>query len=477
MGQKVSTNRTNKFFKDFGIYTIGMLGTRVITFLMVPLYTYFVEKPSDYGIWDLCLQTCIFLLPLSTLQMREVAFRFLIETEDADKRSKIVSFIYKTLFCNLVIISLICWFYSLCFEFQYLRLAFGFLVASSIYEVACQVVRGLQRNDIYASCNVLNAFLVGLFSILFVATLKWGVNGIFWANIVARIAVIIYIELRIKIFSTFFSFKIPTGEFKNDFFKYALPLIPASLCWLFTTVSDRWFIKFLVSDDLVGIYAVAVRFTMVLQTFAVVFYQSWQETAITQYHSEDKNAFFSKVFRFYTYALTVLLIIYAFVIKMCYPVLIGENYQDSVNFLFLSGLGFVIGALSTSFFELGYQCAKETQRMLVGTVLTVLVNVALNLIITPILGVYGVITVNILTYSFLVVYRYFDTKRYFKLSISLSSVFFIPLLILATFLFYMSSGLLQCGGSLATLLLLCILIAPIELREKGKKWILLTLNR
>ena len=30
--------RSKKFIKDFGIYTVGAIGTRIITFLMVSLY-------------------------------------------------------------------------------------------------------------------------------------------------------------------------------------------------------------------------------------------------------------------------------------------------------------------------------------------------------------------------------------------------------------------------------------------------------
>ena len=69
------TNRVSKFLKDIGIYAIGNIGSKVITFLMVPLYTYFVHDTSDFGYYDLCLQVCLLLMPFVTLQLRDGAYR------------------------------------------------------------------------------------------------------------------------------------------------------------------------------------------------------------------------------------------------------------------------------------------------------------------------------------------------------------------------------------------------------------------
>ena len=103
MTQPAETNRRKKFIKDFGIYSIGVIGTRLITFLMVPLYTYFVEKPSDYGYYDLCLSICMLLIPLSTLQLREGAFRFLLGN-DKSSHAVIVNSVAWLLAKNLVIL-------------------------------------------------------------------------------------------------------------------------------------------------------------------------------------------------------------------------------------------------------------------------------------------------------------------------------------------------------------------------------------
>lgn len=458
-------SRAKDFAKSFSIYSIGVLGTRIITFLMVPLYTYFVERPSDYGTWDICLQFCIFLLPLSTLQLREASFRFLLETDNQSTHQKIVSFIYKTLFISLLSIVLIVFTASFLTDFRYLWHTFVLLLFASIHDVVCQISRGLKRNDIYVQCNLLNAFFVGLLSVIFVAFLQLSVEGIFLANILARLMVIIFVEVRLHLLSSFFSFRIDTKEIGRQILFYSVPLIPSTMCWLITTVSDRFFIRTFVSMDMNGVYAVAIRFTMILQTLALIFYQSWQESAIQQYHSDDRDMFFSKVFKIYVFALVGMLICYSFILKLNYEWLVGANYQQSKWFIYLSGVGFLFGALSSSFFELGYQCAKDTKRLLPAVVITVLINLGLNFVLTPLWGVWGVISTSILSYLFLAIYRYYDTRRYFTLYFDKNVFFLLPVIIMGGILYSLNLGMSCDICSFIVMLIIMFSFMPKEIKE------------
>jgi Na+/serine symporter len=66
------SERSSKFLKDLGIYAIGNLGSKIITFAMVPLYTFFVKDTGDFGYYDLCLTVIFLIMPFVTLQLRDV---------------------------------------------------------------------------------------------------------------------------------------------------------------------------------------------------------------------------------------------------------------------------------------------------------------------------------------------------------------------------------------------------------------------
>ena len=89
---------------------------------------------------------------------------------------------------------------------------------------------------------------------------------------------------------------------------------------------------------------------------------------------------------------------------------------------------------------MGYQCAKDTKRTLPAIVLSAIVNVILNFALIKPLGVYGVITTQLVTYIVLVVYRWFDMKRYFKLKISKRVIVPISVVLLSSIPFYFSTN-------------------------------------
>lgn len=416
-----SSKRSSKFLKDLGIYAIGNLGSKIITFAMVPLYTFFVKETSDFGYYDLCLTAIFLIMPFATLQLRDGAFRFLLETNDQQHRSRIVTFIGRTLITSfttcLIATALLAMFTSIGYVWYCLLL----LLAMSLFEVFTQVARGLGNNKAFVATGIISSLGIGVLSIILVAMMGLGIKGIFIANIVARLLALAFLEAKLHIIATYFKPHINAKQVGREIIKYSLPLLPGSLCWWLTGSSDRWFITHYLGLDVNGIYAVAFRFNSIILTLATIFYQAWQETAILQYNSPDRDKFFSRTFNNYIGLLAILLTAYTFALKIFYPIIVDANYQESSNYLYLMGISAVLFALA-AFFDMGYQCAKDTTRTLPAIVLAAIVNLVCNYVLVSRLGVYGAIITSIITYLVLFLYRLHDMKRYFKLSFYRSTI-------------------------------------------------------
>jgi len=382
---------------------------------MVPLYTFFVEETSDFGYYDLCFTMILLLMSFTTLQLRDGVFRFLLDTDDTTARKKIVSFVYRTLISNTLIALVMTVVVLMFTTIHYAWYCFALLIAMSFYEVIPQIARGLGKNKEFVLTGIISSTFIAIYSIIFVIMLDMGIKGIFIANILARITALIFLDCRLKIIATYFKFNLDLKEIGRDILKYSLPLIPASLCWWLTTGSDRWFITQFVGLDANGVYAVAARFTGIIQTLAFIYYQAWQETAILQYNSADRDKFFSKMFNSYICILAILLTAYTFMLKIFYPIIVDTQYQESINYIYPLGISAVLFAL-VYFFDMGYQCAKDTPRTLPAIILAATINIVLNFILVRQIGAYGAITTAIITYLVLFVYRLHDMKRYFKLT-------------------------------------------------------------
>ena len=435
-----STSRSSKFIKDIGVYAIGNIGSKIITFLMVPLYTYFVHDTSDFGYYDLCLTVCMLLIPFVTLQLRDGSFRFLLDCDDDTQRKRIVTFVSTTLLTTMSIAILVALISSLFTPVQHIGYVVGLLIAMSLQEVYSQVFRGLGNNRAFVTVGILSALGIGVFSIIFVAGMGWGIRGIFLANILARIVALLIVESKVRLISRHTRWHINTRKVARDIIRYTLPLMPGSLCWWLTGSSDRLFISHFLGLDVNGVYAVAVRFTSIIYTLAIIFYQAWQETAILQYHSPDRNRFFSKMLNSYIFLLALIFIGYVFALKVNYSWLVAREYRESLNFIYPLGLSAVVFAVA-AFFDMGYQCALDTKRTLPAIVLAAIVNVTLNFLLIKPLGVYGVITTQLISYLVLVIYRWYDMKRYFVLKIEPRSAIPVAAMLLCSIPFYYSHSM------------------------------------
>ncbi len=426
--------------RDIGVYAIGNIGSKLITFLMVPLYTYFVHDTGDFGYYDVCLTVCLLLLPFFTLQLRDGAFRFLLDCDDETQRRRIVSFVARTMASSLLITLLVATVLALFTDIQHLGYAVGLLIAMSLQEVYSQVFRGLGNNRAFVMVGILSALGIGVFSVIFVAYLHWGIRGIFLANIIARLLALLLVEAKVRLITRHTSWNIRIGKVGRDIIRYTLPLLPGSLCWWLTGSSDRLFVTHFLGLDVNGVYAVAIRFTGIINTLAIIFYQAWQETAILQYHSPDRDRFFSRMFNSYIFLLGIILVGYVFLLKVNYGWLVAPQYHQSLNYIYPLGLSAVLFALS-AFFDMGYQCAKDTSRTLPAIVLSAVINVILNFLLIKPLGVYGVILTQVITYTVLFTYRWHDMRRYFVLKSSSRSLVPVIVMLLSAIPFYYCDGI------------------------------------
>lgn len=237
--------------------------------------------------------------------------------------------------------------------------------------------------------------------------------------------------------SQYFKIKIDLKSISREIIKYSLPLIPVTLCGLLPPLSDRLFLSHFMGFEYSGIYAVTVRLCGIIYTLSTIFYLTWQENAIQQYNSPDRDSFFSKVFNGYIYVLALLFIGYIFIIKICFSWLIAPNYQASLNYLYPMGISWIIFAIS-NYFYLPYQCAKDTKSVVPAVIILAIINVTLNFILVPRLGIFGVITTSIIGYVTITCYLLIDTKKYFTLKFYKNTIFPISLLLLGSIPFYLN---------------------------------------
>ena len=168
-----TVSRWRKFVGDMGVYAVGNLGAKVLTFLMVPLYTYFIPDTSEFGYFDICLTATFLLTPLVTLGLRDGVFRFLLDAPDDAARRRVVSTSFRLLARSLAL-----WLAVLLLAAGVLPLSHTWLVLLLLLSVVAnevygQLVRGLGLNRFFAGMGLATAVLIVVLSVALVGWLGY----------------------------------------------------------------------------------------------------------------------------------------------------------------------------------------------------------------------------------------------------------------------------------------------------------------
>ena len=435
MNQNIQQNRSTRFLKAIGLYAIGNLGSRLLTFLMVPLYTYFIA-PDQMGFYDVSLTLIIALIPIFTLQMRDGAYRFLINETDNDNKTRIVSVVMKELLISTLLIGAIWLGVGLLYPIKCLTEICLLLLVMIYCEVLLQVARAVGGTASFAIAGIISSFGIGIFSIMFVVWLGCGLEGVFWANILARVVVLCFIEYKVKLLRNFFSLTIDTTSIQRPILKYILPLLPTALGWCLLDCSGRLFVQHYLGLEVSGMFAVSFRFASIIYTFAIIFIQAWQEMALLNYESKDRDSFFSEMYNTFIYYIALVVLVVSFMLKFNYGWLVEDGYGESLKLLYPMSVAIAVCTMS-QFLDLGYQCSKETQRSIPSIFVAFAVNLLVSFLLIEKIGVWAVISASIFGFVALFVYRSVDVRRYFVLKVNVRSILAVVMVLVSAVPFYM----------------------------------------
>lgn len=435
-------SRGAKFVSDLGFYAVGNIGSKLIAFLLLPFYTYFIHNPADYGYYDICVAVVMGLVPIISLQLGDGGFRYLTGQTDYEKKRAIVSFIIRTLLRNVAVFAVIIVIIACLSDIRYLWFIATFALTQTAFDVTLQIVRGLGRIRSFVALGIANTFLTAAGGVVFVALLNMGVPGIFISVILARIITVGFCVYRLTVLTRLFQpSKTPPG-LKRTLLSYSLPMVPSAICYWLLSWSLIFFINHYLGLTENGLYAVSAKFSSILTVLTYIFYQTWQQNAIEQYDSPGRDAFFSRIFRVYFYFLTAITVITPFALRLNYFWIVAPEYRASARFLYLNILMVMLSSLA-SFFEIGYQCAGRTGRIVPSFVVTAAAMIAGYTLIVPRFGIDGALGYGCVIYLLLVIYRVADTRRLFPLSAGRDIVFLSTATVMFGIVYYVTDSILS----------------------------------
>lgn len=414
-------NRYKQLIKNMGLLTIGNFASKLLSFLLVPLYTN-VLSTQEYGTFDLVVTTISLLLPILSGNIIEAVLRFPL---DKQKDHEYVSNVY-TVGLRYTIIG--CGILTILLGVNYTFNIFPAISQYGQYMLLVYIVQALNQllisfaratdhvKEVSIAGVITSAVMIGL-NLLFLLYFKWGLVGYFWAIIISNAVADLYYLIKLKTIQ-YVKLKLSDSRITREMLIYSFPMVFNTVGWWINNASDRYIVTWLCGVSANGIYSVAYKIPSILNVFHSIFMQAWILSAVQEYKSDGNTAFFRTIYNSYGGLMTILCSILIVFTKPIASVLFQKDFYQAWQYTPWLLIAVIFGTLSG---VLGgvFSAEKDSKMFAVSTCIGAALNVILNIILIKPMGPLGAAIATAVSSYVVWFFRIRHTKKYINLKLEL----------------------------------------------------------
>ena len=381
-------NKYKKLLSNTLIFGIGTFSSKVMVYLLMPLYTALLSK-AEYSTADLITQAANLLMPLAAIGMYDGIFRFAIDA--GEKKKEVFSSGIALMLIGSGVFTLLS---PILWQFEYFEgynwLIVVFVLTANLQCAVSFYVRGLGHTKMYALQGIINTALNIAFNVIFLVCFDMGVLGYVLSVVVANVLVTLFLIIAMKLHRDF-DFRLVTKETMLAMLKYSVPLIPNTVFIWVNSVANRFIVAHYCGNDVNGLFAAALKIPTAITLLTTIFTEAWQLSAVTDSDDRDRGAFYSEVYKSYLGIIFMAGSALVALSKIFTVLLMDASYYDAWQFMPTLIISTVYLSLAT-FMGSVYLVKKKSIMSLVTSMTGAVVNVLVTIIaIPPMIERYGVL--------------------------------------------------------------------------------------
>lgn len=400
-------SRYSRLLSNTLVFTVGKLLSKLLVFFMIGLYTACLS-PEEYSTAELIANMANLLIPLACLGISEGIFRS-AAAATGDKEAFFTNGLVVYGAGSVVFLALSPLMSFIPFFVDSAWLIACYVVVANLHSVVSQYLCAVGRTKLFAGQGILNTALVIGFNILFLPVLDFGVTGYVLSTVLADLVTTVFLILFTRLWRAV-KLKSVSGQTIREMLKFCLPLVPTTIFWWITGVSDRYMVAWMCSDQLNGLYTVAYKIPNLLIYAVSIFDSAWKLSVSAEEDPEACREFYSRVWRIYT---TVAFLGGAALMlcsRLFARILFAEDYQAAWIYIPVLTFATVFTALDT-FLGSVYFTSKKTVWSMITACVGAGLNVALNFLLIPRWGAMGASIATLASYLIVCVLRLVTTRR------------------------------------------------------------------
>lgn len=467
-------NPLKKLFKQTAIYGLATVLPRMLSFLLLPLYTAILDT-AGYGEVSVIFAWFALFNVLLAYGMETAFFRFY--SQEVDK-SKVIS----TSLLSIMGTTVLFVFVALLFQdgmakitgiaVTYIRYAIFILALDALVIIPFAWLRANERPTRYAVIKILNVALNFALNIFFLLLLPKMVQGnpegvisglykenfeisyIFISNLVASgVTLVLMSHL---FFRQPFLFD---RDLWQRMLRYALPIMIAGVAFTINEVFDRILLEWLLPESIakseVGKYSACYKLALFMTLFATAFRMGIEPFFFNHYKTENPQKAYAQVTNYFVILGSVILlsvVVFADILKVIF--VRNEAYWEAMSIVPIIILAsFFLGIYHN--LSVWYKVTDKTKVgayiSLIGALLTIVINIAF----IPRYGYMASAFATLAAYGAMMLMSFFFGRMYYPIPYNFRKImFYLGLSVLFSVLsFYVFNRNLIFGSILLLLFL------------------------
>lgn len=428
-----------RFIKTSSIYLIGNVLIKAIAFFMLPVYTKFLN-PTEYGTYDVNIAYITFLSSALFLDIWSGVLRYMFDFSDDDKMKPIVS--GTVIFCiSAVIYTVMTFAIGDIMSIDYIFWVFLYGLTMNFQQFLAYIARGYAKNALFAVGGFIGAVVTMGLNIIFIAVLHLGYEYLYIASIVGAICNIILLSNGVS-FLKIIKYQNYNLQLTKELFVFSLPLTINSISWWFLNAFNRVILSEKLSPAANGLYAVANKFSSIVQLFDQAFQMAWQEISFSKGGSGDKDQgkFFSSAMNEYIKFIALCIALLLPIIRIIFPYFVDSSYKSSFYIIPLTLLATLFSSVST-FLGGTLTAIKQNKYLFTTTISGTIVNVLVLLFTVGSLKVQAASLALALGYMVVDVRRVILLNKYISFKVDKKYMLILLFILLESSIVFLFTGI------------------------------------
>ena len=364
-----------RLIKNTGMIAIGNMGTRLVSFLLLPLYTALLST-SEYGVIDYLVSIAMFCVPFVSLLMDESIFRFLIDCKGEEDRKKVITTAMLIVMVGMILFCVTGIPLMLVLHYEFTGYTTIFTLLNVLFGMLSALLRGIGRTDLFSFFNFLLGATQIFLNVFFIVYLRLGLTGMLLASMLGQGMVTLFIIRKARIWNML-AVKSIDVKLAKEMVLYSLPLIPNKISWTIINLSDRIIIMSVLGRSAAGLYAVAYKFPNLMDTVYGFFYQSWKESSARVLGDSRQEAFYNSVYWYLKNFMYSIVLGMAAFLPIVFRYIINKAYGEAFYYVPLLLLATYFSNIS-GFYGGIFTAYKDTKIMGITTIVAAFLNLVLH---------------------------------------------------------------------------------------------------